>query len=203
MTKSDLRRRMLALRDELSPAQIRERSARIQERLTALPGLQSAECVMLYASYASEVRTEELVRWALDQCKQVVLPKVRREPKGLLLYKVTGPQEQLQPGPRSIPEPIPERCEPADIGEIDFVVAPGVAFDERGVRLGQGGGYYDRFLARLRRRPEHPPVAGAAFELQIVECVPAEPHDARVDMIVTEERVLHVGEPRTGGPQAE
>ncbi|MFQ5811109.1 MAG: 5-formyltetrahydrofolate cyclo-ligase, partial [Armatimonadota bacterium] len=128
----------------------------------------------------------------------VVLPKVRREPKGLLLFRVTAPHEHLQPGPRGIPEPMPERCEPADIAEIDFVVAPGVAFDERGVRLGQGGGYYDRFLARLRRRPDHPPVAGAAFELQIVRRVPAEPHDARVDMIVTEERVLHVAEPGAG-----
>jgi 5-formyltetrahydrofolate cyclo-ligase len=147
---------------------------------------------MLYASYASEVRTQELVGWALEHGKDVVLPKVRREPKGLLVFKVRAPHEQLRPGPRGIPEPMPERCAPVDIGEINFVVAPGVAFDGRGVRLGQGGGYYDRFLARLRRRPDHPPVAGAAFELQIVERVPAEPHDARVDMIVTEERVLHV-----------
>jgi 5-formyltetrahydrofolate cyclo-ligase len=184
VTKSELRRRLLARRDALPTAQIRERSARILQRLIGLPGLRSATCVMLYASYASEVRTQELVRWALEQSKQVVLPKVRREPKGLLLYKVTVPEQELEPGPRDIPEPIPERCQAAHIEELDFVVAPGVAFDERGVRLGQGGGYYDRFLAQLRSRADHPPVAGAAFELQIVERVPAEPHDARVDMIV-------------------
>jgi 5-formyltetrahydrofolate cyclo-ligase len=183
---------MLARRDALSAAAIQQRSARIRDQLVALPGLRGAACVMLYASYASEVRTQDLVGWALEQGKDVVLPRVRREPKGLLLYKVTAPKEQLQPGPRGIPEPMPQCCERADIEEIGFVVAPGVAFDERGVRLGQGGGYYDRFLARLRRRCHHPPVAGAAFELQIVERVPAEPHDARVDMIVTDERVLHV-----------
>lgn len=198
MTKSELRQRVLARRDALSPEQIRERSARIQERLLALPCVRSATCIMLYASYASEVRTEGLIRWALAERKQVVLPKVRREPKGLLLYKVTAPDEQLEPGPRNIPEPMPERCRPASIEEINFVVAPGIAFDQRGVRLGQGGGYYDRFLARLRRRSDHPPVAGAAFQLQMVESVPTEPHDAEVDMIVTEEGILRVGGPADG-----
>jgi len=192
---------MLARRDALSAAQIRDRSARVQERLIALPRLRSAGCVMLYASYANEVRTEGLVRWALEQSREIVLPRVRRHPKGLLLYKVTAPDGQLEPGPHDIPEPIPECCQPAEIEEVDFVVAPGVAFDERGVRLGQGGGYYDRFLARLRRRPDHPPVAAAAFELQIIEHVPAEPHDARVDMIVTEQRILHVRRRRGDGPQ--
>lgn len=153
---------------------------------------------MLYASYASEVRTEGLIRWALAERREVVLPKVRREPKGLLLYRVTAPDEQLEPGPRNIPEPMPARCEPASIEEIDFVVAPGIAFDQRGIRLGQGGGYYDRFLARLRRRSDHAPVAGAAFQLQIIESVPTEPHDAKVDMIVTEEGILRVGGPADG-----
>ena len=192
MTKRDLRRQMLARRDALTSAEILERSTRGQQRLMDLPGLESAACAMLYASCASEVRTRELARWALEQGKQVVLPKVQRDPKGLLLYKVTAPEDQLQAGPLGIPEPDPDRCEAAAIDEVDFVVAPGVAFDERGVRLGQGGGYYDRFLARLRRRADHPPVVGAAFELQIIERVPVEPHDARVNLIVTEERVLRV-----------
>jgi 5-formyltetrahydrofolate cyclo-ligase len=71
------------------------------------------------------------------------------------------------------------------------VLLPGAAFDHRGNRLGYGGGYYDRLLARLKKKL---PLVALAYEEQIVDSLPAEPHDIKVDMIVTDERVIRCTE---------
>ena len=93
-----------------------------------------------------------------------------------------------------VPEP-PVEAPPVPVSELDLVVIPGVAFDAEGCRLGQGGGFYDRFLADLTRdtspglSPEpHPPfTVGLGFEIQLIPTVPAEPHDRRLDGIVTDQ----------------
>ena len=78
---------------------------------------------------------------------------------------------------------LPEDEPAPDPGTVDVVVVPGVAFTADGRRLGQGGGWYDRFLARLRAEAV---TIGVAFEVQIVESLPTEPHDVAVDCVVTE-----------------
>lgn len=91
--------------------------------------------------------------------------------------------DDLVPGYRGIREPA--RKEPAS--EVDAAIVPGVAFDERGGRLGYGGGFFDRFLESL---DPGVPVVGVCFDAQIVEEVPREPHDRAVDLVVTERRVI-------------
>jgi len=105
----------------------------------------------------------------------------------LLLYEVKG-IEELTAGYVNIPEPAvltEERM--VDINNVDAVIIPGAGFDAEGNRIGYGGGYYDRLLSSLTR---HVPVVAPAYEEQIVESVPAEPHDIRADMIVTDRRVI-------------
>jgi 5-formyltetrahydrofolate cyclo-ligase len=82
-----------------------------------------------------------------------------------------------------IREPDPRGRRPARVDRVDVVIAPGVAFDAAGRRLGYGGGFYDRLLPRLRPGT---PVVGVAFATQVVDAVPATARDAPVDMIVTE-----------------
>jgi 5-formyltetrahydrofolate cyclo-ligase len=92
------------------------------------------------------------------------------------------------PGYRGIPEP-GGHCSLIDIATIDWVLVPGVAFDPDGHRIGYGGGYYDRLLPLLRAGARR---VAAAFELQLVERVPAASHDVTVDAVVTEARSLSI-----------
>ena len=184
--KLALRREVLALRDALPAAVRAGASAAIAQRVAALPEFAAARAVLLTLPFRSEWNTLPLVHAALAGSKTVVVPRVDRQTRMLELHSIADPDRDVVPGHLDIPEPRAERPRvPRDA--IDFVLVPGVAFDRKGQRLGYGGGYYDRLLPLLALRAAR--VAGA-FDIQIVEQVPAAPHDVRVDAIVTESRIL-------------
>ena len=92
-------------------------------------------------------------------------------------------------GPMGLREPDPDRSEPIDLGEVDVMLVPALAFDRSGIRLGYGAGYYDRALAELRRHGRAT-VIGLAYDEQVVDELPREAHDQPVDLIVTETRTI-------------
>jgi 5-formyltetrahydrofolate cyclo-ligase len=97
------------------------------------------------------------------------------------------PERELTLGPWGILEPKGEFYRPFPLEEIDVVIVPGVAFDERGNRLGFGRGFYDKFLRRLSERVSF---VALAFELQVVRRLPSQSHDVAVDYIITEKRII-------------
>ena len=179
--EASLRRRELADRDE--------RSLAIWERLTAMDEYALASTVMLYLDFGSEVRTRPFVPEVWESGRDVVVPYCIDD--RLELFRLRD-FDELAPGTRGILEPRaewrgrPERQAAAE--EIDLVVAPGVAFDRRGGRIGHGKGYYDRFLRRVR--PDACFVA-TAFECQVFDAIPLLPHDVRMHRVVTECAVYH------------
>ncbi len=186
--KHALRLEALRRRDALSPEQIEELSHQIAQRVMSMPEWREAAAVLGYYSFKSEVRTEELLRAALDQGKQLALPRVNAQRRELdLFYVPTIEPPHVVPGTWNIPEPVPELCEPAAVADIDLILVPGVAFDLSGGRIGYGGGFYDRLLKRLR--PDQVTVA-LAFEAQIVDRVPLAWFDQKVAVIVTEQRII-------------
>jgi 5-formyltetrahydrofolate cyclo-ligase len=116
------------------------------------------------------------------------MPRVDGQSRMLELHAIADPQRDIVAGYRAIPEPLPA-CPRVSRDAIDFVLVPGVAFDRLGRRMGYGGGYFDRLLPHLAPRAVR--VAGA-FEIQLVDRVPAAPHDIAVDAIVTESRELAI-----------
>jgi 5-formyltetrahydrofolate cyclo-ligase len=94
---------------------------------------------------------------------------------------------ELKSGYMGIPEPSLPDERLVNLNEIDIVIIPGAAFDYSGNRLGYGAGYYDILLSGRKRRM---PVIALAYEEQIVDSIPAEDHDVKVDMIVTDKRVI-------------
>ena len=189
--KALLRRDVLAVRDRMAANAIWGASKRITETLTSrFPFLVRSRQVMVFASFGSEVRTDPLVMWLRSELKIPVFPRVNRQKRCLELYAVTEPETQLEPGILGINEPVPERCRLVMPEELDFIVIPGVAFDEWGRRLGYGGGYYDALLRELRLRMYPRRAAAVAFELQIMPHVPTSPGDIPVPVIVTEERII-------------
>ena len=184
--KLALRREVLARRDAL-PADVRAAaSTAIAQRVAALPKFVAARAVLLTLAFRSEWNTRPLVHAALAAAKTVVVPRVDRQTRMLDLHSIDDPDRDVVPGHLDILEPLPS-CPQVPPEAIEFVLVPGVAFDVDGRRLGYGGGYYDRLLPLLA--PGAPRVAGA-FDIQIVERVPAAPHDVRVDAIVTESRIV-------------
>jgi 5-formyltetrahydrofolate cyclo-ligase len=183
--KAALRRTVLRRRDALPGAERALLSGRIVATVLDLPAYQAADVVLAYAAFGTELQTDGLLRRVLADGKVLVLPRV--EGGGLGLYEVRDLSGDLVPGTWGIREPEPDRCPRADAGGVDFALIPGVAFDRKARRLGYGGGYYDRLLAG--GLPEGTPLVSGAFEVQMVDEVPTDPHDAPVDVVVTEKDV--------------
>jgi 5-formyltetrahydrofolate cyclo-ligase len=181
---SSLRKAILARRDAMDAGTRIASSRAILDGITALDGYHASGLVLAYVGFGSELKTDALLRDVLDRGKTLMLPRVNRQERRLELYEVKDPARDLALGTWGIREPKSDRCPRAEPEAVGIVLVPGVAFDPGGGRLGYGGGYHDRLLARLPR--PRPLMVAGAFELQIVEEVPLEEHDARVDLIVTE-----------------
>jgi 5-formyltetrahydrofolate cyclo-ligase len=184
--KRSVRERILRARDAM-PTHLRiAASAAIAATLSRRPDFIAARVVLLTLPFGSEWDSGLLLSAALAGSKTVAVPRVNQERHMLEIHAVCDAAREIAPGYRGIPEPRAD-CPPVALASIDWVLVPGVAFDAEGRRIGYGGGYYDRLLPLLDRGAAR--VAGA-FELQIVERVPAAPHDTTVDAIVTERRTL-------------
>ncbi|MDQ6620646.1 MAG: 5-formyltetrahydrofolate cyclo-ligase [Pseudomonadota bacterium] len=192
--KVALRNRILLERDNLTEGERAQKADAIVARLCALPAFVAARTVLLTSAFRSEWATAPLIHHALSQGKIVALPRVNVASRMLELRRVVDFSSDVAPGYRGIPEPLPGAAfiEPPD---VDWVLVPGVAFDRAGRRLGYGGGFYDRLLPLIS--PDAPRVAGA-YALQLVDRVPAAPHDVTVDAIVTESEMIAVPPKRDG-----
>lgn len=209
--KAALRRALRERRGALAADERRRRDAAIQAHLLAMPEFARARTVLLYVAVRGEAETRDVIARALGDGKRVVLPRVVRWQgavppgpapvygsggRGLALHLYSGPAD-LVPGPMGLLEPRPD-APWVTPGEVDLAVVPGVAFDRTGARLGQGGGFYDRFLPCL---PPGVPRVGYAYAFQVVDAVPAGPGDQRVDAVVTDEGIIRcrpdVGPPST------
>jgi 5-formyltetrahydrofolate cyclo-ligase len=185
--KRELRRAVLAQRDELSPDTRLHLSRRISERLSTLERYQRANCVLAYCSFGSEFLTRDFIDATLSAGKRLILPKVDRQLHCLQLFYVESIAQQLTPGIWGILEPDPQRCETASPQAVEWILVPGVAFDVACQRLGYGGGYYDRLLNSI---PSIAPRIAAAFSMQIVPNVPTAMHDQPLHCVITEDVVL-------------
>lgn len=187
-----LRTETLARRDRLTDRLRREHSERISSRLLAADVVQSSNSIFIYVSFRSEVETVALIRRLIGMGKRVSVPLTRVAEKRLDIVVLEDPDRDLAPGYCAIPEPTPAVAAANTIAPeaLDLIILPGSVFDERGGRLGYGGGYYDRLLAMVPNAARY----GLAFELQVVKRLTLQPHDQLVDAIVTEKRIIAVAQ---------
>ncbi len=179
MPKRSIRSDLLARRKHLAAETCLSLSLQIQRYLLQTLEFQSAAVVALYSPVLNEVFTEEILREALAVGKQVLYPRVRG--CELEFVRVAAAHE-LVPGSFGVLEPT--GSDTLTSGQLDMVVVPGVGFDRRGGRLGYGKGYYDRGLS-VSGRPGC--LVGLCFELQLLETLPAESHDVKMDVLITEQ----------------
>jgi 5-formyltetrahydrofolate cyclo-ligase len=186
--KRELRSRVVRERDAKPESDRAVASNAIADSLSSRDDFASSGTVLLTLPFGSEWDTRALLAVALARDKIVALPRVNRATRMLEICAIIRPEQDVAPGYRGIPEPR-AHCAALDVASIDWVLVPGVAFDRCGHRIGYGGGYYDRLLPLLRAGTRR--VAGA-FELQLLDQVPAASHDVTMDAIVTEARSLSI-----------
>jgi len=177
--KADLRKRLLAARSGLPADQRRDAGRLIRDALLDLPALQMAGTVAAYYSVGAEPDTRGLVYALWKRGTYVLLPLLR--PDGDLDWASYEGPDSLVPGPRGLREP----GEPARgieaVTRADVVLAPALAVDHVGNRLGRGGGSYDRALARVGPLI---PVIALLYDAELLGHVPAERHDVPVRAVV-------------------
>ena len=183
-TKKDIRKKAIRDRNCLSAVEIALKSKTIEKKLTALKAYQESKTIMFYASYNNEVKTDGMIETALCSGKSVCLPVAIKEEKRLKIKRILNLSE-LKTGNYGIREPkidLPD----VTLEEVNLVLVPGCCFDEKGFRLGYGGGFYDRFISDLGNKVVK---VGLAFQIQIVDSLPCEEHDQPIDVLITENNV--------------
>ncbi|WP_445527165.1 5-formyltetrahydrofolate cyclo-ligase [Streptomyces cyslabdanicus] len=185
--KRTLRREILTVRKTLTVDEVREAAHALAERALELPELTGARTIAAYVSVGTEPGTPPLLDALRARGARVLLPALL--PDNDLdwgAYTGEGSLARVQHGGRmALFEPAGERLGPDAVTDADVVLLPGLAVDARGMRLGRGGGSYDRVLARLEAARAHPALVILLYDTEIVEHVPEEPHDRPVQAVVT------------------
>jgi 5-formyltetrahydrofolate cyclo-ligase len=191
----EIRAVKIQIRDEiantisaLSANEIDEKIRAIENRLFNFANFLESKIALLYISGNLEVRTDSIIQTTYNYNKVVVLPAFDPDGFEMTLMKVDAFEQELIPGPRGILEPDAEKCKIVPMDRIDIAIIPGLAFDEKGGRIGSGTGYYDRLIPRLAITTRK---VALTFEEQIVPQVPMESHDKHVDIIITDKRIIY------------
>ena len=180
--KKQLREEMMAREAALPTDYLATSNDGIRERLEALAEYKAAQTVLFFYSIWTEPNTHTMIETALADGKTVCLPQSLAN--GIMIARKIASLDELVPARYGIPAPT-EAMPSLEHTEIDFIVVPSVAFDTDGFRLGHGGGYYDRYMAKSTAFR-----CGIARERMLLPRVPRGRYDLAVDCLVTEARVL-------------
>jgi 5-formyltetrahydrofolate cyclo-ligase len=170
-TKDDIRGNVEKALAALSDKEIKDKTQRVEKRLFEFANFLEANIVLLYINSHCEVNSMNIIERCLNYKKIVILPAF-----------VSTKYEM------KILEPDPNQCNIVPIECIDIAIIPGIAFDEKGGRIGSGHGYYDRLIPKL---PITTRKVALTFEDQIVPQIQMEAHDRHVDIIITEKRIIY------------
>lgn len=184
--KARIRRDVRAARRARTPAAGSAARVGFTERLAALAEDTGARTIAAYTAVAGEPDPAGFLARVRERGDTVLLPAIR--PERRLEWRTAG---AMRVGAYGIPEPAGDAADAELLAAVDLLIVPACAVDTAGMRLGWGGGYYDRTLAAWRPRP---PVYALVHDDEVRETVPREAHDAPVDGIVTPTRILHIAE---------
>ena len=176
MNKKEMRAQIRAKKRAMTEEQIVSASARLSEQLRSCDLYKNAKTIYGYLPYNQEVRTVPMLEQAIRDGKRVAVPKCYGEEMRFLY--ITDFVNEVAPGYANIPEPIAD--EPVADDPTALVLMPGLAFDPMGHRIGYGGGFYDRFLAK---EPDHPTLA-LCYGFQMVDHLQTEEFDIPVDQVL-------------------
>ncbi|EJO5345971.1 5-formyltetrahydrofolate cyclo-ligase [Clostridium botulinum] len=181
-SKSILRQQIIKRRKALTLDEKIKKDLIIEEKLYNNFLYKYSNCIFIYVSLKDEVNTHNIIKAGLEQGKKIVVPKVISIKEGMEGVEIKDFLDLIECGQYKILEPrnFDNRVDPK---KIDLVILPGLAFDDKGGRLGYGGGFYDRFIPKLKKQV---PKIALAYDFQMVDNVPKDPHDISVDQVITD-----------------
>lgn len=180
--KAILREKIINMRKLLTLEEKVKKDIKIKKRLYESLLYKNSSLIFIYVSLNNEINTHDIIKESLKNGKRICVPKVISIKEGMEVLEIKDFSELAECGSYKILEPknFENKVEPK---EIDLAILPGLAFDNEGGRLGYGGGFYDRFLPKLKN--EIPKIA-LAYDFQVVDSVPKDFHDILVDEVITD-----------------
>lgn len=185
MTKTELRALVRARLAGIPAADWKLRSPAAAAAVSALPEFKAAHCVMIYLAMPGEAVADAIAEEGWRQSKLICAPRTNWEHFTLSPAPLSDLEQSVQVGPRGIREPLDPATVP--VGQLDLIITPGLAFDAHGRRLGRGGGFFDRLLGQREWRGV---AIGFGLDEQLEPEIPVAPHDACVNIVVTDRRVI-------------
>jgi 5-formyltetrahydrofolate cyclo-ligase len=186
--KFAIRQDMSRRRDAMSLDEVLTLSQVIEDRLFACQEFLVCRDVMFYLSLGNEVRTDEMIKHSLDEGKRVYVPRLVTRERRLEVCEITDMDQEFELGSYNIREPSHLNSKVVSPSKIDAVIAPGLAFDFSGRRVGFGGGYFDWLLKQL---PKEVLRLAVAYGFQMVDSVPQDPWDERFQKIFTDNDTIN------------
>ena len=179
MDKVQQRTEIRQLLMNMSRQDYEQKSQIICESLLQEPSIIEGKTIAMTISIFPEVNTYQIISklWSLG--KRVVVPKCNHKTKHMQFYQITS-FDELVPAPMGLYEPNHLLASAIEHKYIDVCIVPGIVFDQRGYRIGYGGGYYDRFLPSFNGKK-----ISISFDEQLVKEVPYEKHDIPIDLLIT------------------
>jgi 5-formyltetrahydrofolate cyclo-ligase len=185
LNKNQQRKHIQNIRDALSTYDLLRKSNEIVKRLKNIHELDQSTVVACYISFDNEVYTHGFIREYIKQ-KEILIPFIDRQTKKLHLSHLKNWKE-LQSGCYGILEPEKSSLRIKKPSIVDVFLIPGIVFDRYGNRIGYGCGYFDKLLSKLDATK-----IGLAFDFQVLERIPHEPHDIKMDYILTETQTIRL-----------
>ena len=190
--KKSLKDAIFEKRKALSNDEVKKKSNKIKEKLFSLDEFKDSKNILFYVSFNNEADTIETIRKLLknkgENKKNIIVPYLEKNNPILQLSNLNS-FDDLEPKTFGILEPKKNKIKKFDPNKLDLVLAPGIAFDKNGHRIGYGYGYYDRLLGKLR---DITTKVGLCYDFQLVDKISEEKHDVPMDIVITESRVLKV-----------
>ena len=176
--KKNLRKQLKARREEISDCEAVLAAKRCEKQLFELEQFLRCDFLFSYISYKKELFTHDIIKHALDRGKHIAVPKVVGD--GEMQFFEIYSLSDCVPGAFGILEPQGKRSVNPSQCKAPLALLPGLAFTMDGIRLGYGGGYYDRYFARQKKAFR----IGLCYDFSLLKSLPCEPHDLRADFVV-------------------
>ena len=174
--------------DKFTKEELAQKYEIIERRLFEFANFMESQMVFLYTPVNGEISTENIIKKALQIEKQLVLPALTTTKNIINLYKITNYKKDLVTGVNDILEPDIKKCKKIPLEDIDIAIIPGLAFDDKGGRVGFGNDYYRRLISKL---PETCRKISLAYEEQVVDQIQMESRKYTVDIIITDKRIIY------------
>ncbi len=188
MDKFAVRQEMRRRRDAIGLDEVLNLSRAIEDRLFARKEFSDCRNVMYFLSFGNEVRTDEMITRSLKDDRRVYVPRLVRRERRMEVCEITDMDQEFELGSYDIREPSRLNSKVVSPSIIDAVIAPGLAFDRSGGRIGFGGGYFDWLFKQLRDEALY---FGVAYEFQVMGSIPQDSWDERVQKIFTDNDTIN------------